>query len=100
MKAKLNKPAHRPRKKAPERKRIANGKSHGFREVEGRWMNSHPEELRKCAGEYVILEGTEIIAHGTEPVKLFEIAKRRGVKVPFIFFVPPPLPKNTVWIGP
>ena len=101
MKAKTKKTTHRSRRKPREpkpAKPAANGK-HGFREVEMDWMNSHPEELRKCAGEYVILEGTEIVAHGIEPAKLFEIAQRRGVKVPFIFFVPPPLPKNTFWIG-
>jgi hypothetical protein len=29
-----------------------------------------------------------------------EHARRQGIKTPFIFFVPPPLPKNTSWIGP
>jgi hypothetical protein len=68
--------------------------------MERDWMNTHPEELRKCAGEYVILEGTEIIAHGTEPAELYKIADRRGIKIPLIFFVPPPRPKNVYWIGP
>ena len=102
MKAKTKKPIRRTRRKPVASKSAqsaANGKSwHGFRAVEMEWMNKHPEELRKCAGEYVIIEGTEIIAHGKEPAELFEIAKRRGVKIPFIFFVPPPRAKNEYWI--
>ncbi len=72
---------------------------YGHRVVENEWLRAHPEELRKCAGEYVIVEGTEIIAHGKEPAELFEIAQRRGVKIPYIFFVQPPLPPNTYRIG-
>jgi Family of unknown function (DUF5678) len=95
----------RPKGKKPMTRKSAqsapNGHSRqGFRDVENEWLSKHPEELRKCAGEYVIIEGTEIIAHGTEPAKLYKIAKRRGIKIPFIFFVPPPRPKNVYWIGP
>jgi hypothetical protein len=72
---------------------------YGFRVVENEWLNKHPGELRKCAGEYVIVEGTEIIAHGKEPAELFEIATRRGIKIPYIFFVEPPLPPNTYRVG-
>jgi hypothetical protein len=101
MRAKKKK-TNRPRRKPHESKLAtpaANGKPRGFREVETEWMNSHPEELRKCAGEYVIVEGTEIIAHGKEPAELFEIAERRGIQIPYIFFVEPPLPPNTYRIG-
>ena len=66
----------------------------GFRDLETEWMNHHPEELLKCAGEYVIVEGTEIVAHGTDTTELFRIAERRGIKIPFILFVPPPRAKN------
>src|ERR1700730_3711200 len=105
MKPKAKKPAPRPRKKSVESKpakSAGNGVSspYGYRTVEMDWMNKHPEKLRRYTGEYVILEGTEIIAHGTDTAKLVAIAKRRGVRTPFIFFVPPPLPKNTIWIGP
>ncbi len=72
---------------------------YGYRVVENEWLNAHPEELRKCAGEYVIVEGTEVIAHGKEPADLFKIAQRRGIKIPYIFFVEPPLPPNTYRIG-
>jgi Family of unknown function (DUF5678) len=104
MKAKAKNPTH------PVRKQPRVGRSskavqdkpsspYGYRVVENEWLKAHPEELRKCAGEYVIVEGTEIIAHGKEPAKLFEVAKRRGVKTPYIFFVEPPLPPNTYRTG-
>ena len=105
MKPKAKKPFPRERGKLVRSRRLKhaeNGVSspHGYRAIEMEWMNKHPEKLRRYAGEYVILEGTRIIAHGTDTPKMFAIAKRRGVKIPFIFFVPPPLPKNTIWIGP
>jgi hypothetical protein len=104
MKAKAKKPIPRARKQPVAKKSVksaANGLSspYGYRVVENEWLNSHPQELRKCIGEYVIVEGTEIIAHGTDPGKLFEIAKKRGIKTPYIFFVEAPLPPNTYRIG-
>jgi hypothetical protein len=102
MKAKAKEPDRRTRKKPVSRSAVPQDKPsspYGDRVVENEWLNAHPEELRKCVGEYVIVEGTEIVAHGKEPAKLFEIAKRRGIKVPYIFFVEPPLPPNTYRIG-
>jgi hypothetical protein len=104
MKDKTKKPIRRARKKPgpnksanPARNGLAS--PYGYRVVENEWLNRHPEELRKCAGEYVIVEGKEIVAHGKEPAELLEIAKRRGIKIPYIFFVEPPLPPNTYRIG-
>jgi len=34
-----------------------------------------------------VLEGEEIIAYGRDPVELVSEAKRRGIRVPYIFFV-------------
>jgi hypothetical protein len=104
MKPKAKKPVPRVRKRSQvgkSAKSAPNGLSspYGYRVVENEWLNKHPEELRKCAGEYVIVEGTEIIAHGTEPAELLKVARRRGIKIPYIFFVEPPLPPNTFRIG-
>jgi hypothetical protein len=102
MKARATKSNPRARKKSTGKepaKSMTNKNSRTrFRDVETEWMNNHPEELRKCAGEYVIVEGTEIIAHGTDTSKLFAIAEERGVKIPFIFFVPPLRAKDEYWI--
>ena len=104
MKAKVKNPVPRTRKKAVGRKpaKSANGRSspHGFRAVEGEWLEKHPEKLRPHIGEYVVVEGRRVVAHSKDAAEAIKVATRKGVKIPFIFFVPPPLPKNTYWIGP
>ena len=55
------------------------------RELE--WRRTHQEELQQYAGQYVILEGETIIAHGQEPVEIIAKARAQGVRVPYIFFV-------------
>jgi uncharacterized protein DUF5678 len=105
MKAKAKKTAPRGRKKPVRKtssKAEANGLSspYGYRAVEGEWLEKHPEKLRPHIGEYVVVEGRRIVAHSKDAGEAIKEAKRKGVKIPFIFFVPPPLPKNTYWIGP
>jgi hypothetical protein len=46
-----------------------------------------------------MVEGEEIVAHSKEPAELVRVAKERGIKIPYIFFVEPPLPPNTYRIG-
>jgi hypothetical protein len=103
MKAKATKSIPRPRKKsaanASAEPTTNKNSGTGFRDVETEWMNNHPEELRKCAGEYVVIEGRRIVAHNKDAAVAVQTAKRQGIKLPFIFFVEPPLPPNTYRIG-
>ena len=103
MKAKARKPVPRGRQKPASRKSAqsaANGfSSTGSRVVENEWLNEHPEKLRPHAGEYVVVEGRRIVAHSKDAAVAVETAKRRGITSPYIFFVEPPLPPNTVRIG-
>jgi hypothetical protein len=103
MKAKAKKPVRRVRKK-PVTGKSAPSASNGFssigsRVVENEWLNAHPEELRKCAGEYVIVEGRRIVAHNRDAAVAVQTARRLGITSPYIFFVEPPLPPNTFRIG-
>src|ERR1700722_20128935 len=71
MKAKAKKPVPRARKKPAARKSApsaANGVSspYGYRIVENKWLNKHPEKLRDHAGEYVVVEGRRIVAHNRD----------------------------------
>ena len=70
-----------------------------LRQVENEWLRKHPEKLRACAGEYVMLEGEEIVAYSKEPADLARVAREGGIKVPYIFFVEPPLLPNTFRVG-
>jgi hypothetical protein len=64
---------------------------HRSRELE--WRRTHQEMLRTMAGEWVVLEGEEIIGHGKDLGPLVAEARARGIVVPYAFFVedmPPP----------
>src|SRR5262249_33974013 len=104
MKREAQKAAPRSSKK-PIRKR-SQGKvnSNGFspigsRVVENEWLAKHREKVAAHAGEYVVVEGRRIVAHNKDAAKAVATARRRGVRVPYIFFVAPPLPPNTYRIG-
>lgn len=104
MKAKAKKTVRRAKKNlsaGTSTKSTANGISspYGYRVVENEWLNAHPEKLRAHAGEYVVVEGRRIVAHNTDAAVAVQTARRRGVKIPYIFFVEPPLPPNTYRIG-
>lgn len=62
------------------------------------WMNKHPEKLRPYAGEYVVVEGTKVIAHSADAGEAIEAAKRQGITIPFVLFLAPAEP-NTFHFG-
>ena len=51
------------------------------------WRRTHDKELDAYTGQWVVLEGEEIMAHGHHPEKVLEQAREGGVEVPYIFFV-------------
>lgn len=64
--------------------------SHNHTSSQGRrreleWRQTHREELRQYAGEYVALEGEEIIAHDPDPLVVVAEARSRGIRGPYIF---------------
>ncbi len=62
------------------------------------WRREHEQELRALAGEWVIIEGDELIAHGPDPVAIVAAARARGIQVPYVFFVEP-VGENFVKLG-
>lgn len=69
-----------------------------LRTRELRWRRAHEQELRELAGQWVVLEGEQLIGHGHDPRILVAEAKARGIQVPYLFFVEPSGP-NTVKFG-
>lgn len=53
------------------------------------WRRAHEQELRELVGQWVIVEGDELIAHGPDPGALVAAARARGIRVPYVFFVEP-----------
>lgn len=59
--------------------------AHRSRELE--WRRTHVDILRAFSGQWVALEGEEIIAHGTDPLRVVARAREKGISVPYIFRV-------------
>ncbi|CAN5190056.1 hypothetical protein BH20ACI1_BH20ACI1_15830 [soil metagenome] len=45
------------------------------------WVEKNKEEYD---GQFVLLEGDDLIAHGTNPKELYETARNKGIKIPFV----------------
>jgi hypothetical protein len=71
--------------------------THRQREFE--WIETHADEMRRLAGEWVILDGDQLVAHGKNATRVFATAKRKGIAVPFVFYVEPPAAEGTVHFG-
>ena len=69
-----------------------------LRAVEVEWMRKHPEKLRAYAGQYIVVEGTRIVAHGADAGRVVRAARRRGVTIPFILFLEKPDP-DMIYVG-
>ena len=52
----------------------------------------HPEVFAKLVGQWVALEGETIVASGESLAPVVAAARKRGIKVPFVFRVEQPLP--------
>ena len=70
----------------------------GHRQREQEWRRTHGDVLCGYAGEWLVLEGEEIIAHGDDPAALVTQARERGIRSPYVFFVEPAQP-GVVKIG-
>ena len=52
------------------------------------WRRANTEELRlRFLGQWIVLEGTEIIANGPDPAVVVETARQRGIRSPYVFRV-------------
>lgn len=74
------------------------GSSGPNRQVEQAWRRSHEETLRGYVGQWVVLEGEELVAHGPDPAKAVAAARVRGIRIPYVFYVES-LGKNVAAIG-
>ena len=52
------------------------------------WRRSHLDELQsRFAGQWVVLEGEEVVASSEDAARAIETARASGIAVPFVFFV-------------
>ncbi len=59
-----------------------------FRDAEMEWMRTHADELRKLEGNWVVIEGSELVAYSSDFHEAFQKAKSGGVDIPFISYIP------------
>jgi hypothetical protein len=69
------------------------------RQAEHEWIRTHLEVLRQLAGQWVVLEGERIVAHGKNVVRVANSARRKGIAVPYVFYVEAPDEEPTVYLG-
>ncbi len=46
-----------------------------------RWIHANKE---KYDGQFVLLEGDELLGHGSDPRALYQLARERGIKIPYV----------------
>jgi uncharacterized protein DUF5678 len=61
---------------------------HRTRELE--WRRMHREVLCNFAGQWVVLEGEEMVAHSKDPQQAVVEARAKGIWLPYIFYVGKP----------
>lgn len=54
------------------------------RSKEMQYLSLHQDELQAYAGQWIVLEGEEIISHHTDAVAAVEEARAKGIKRPFV----------------
>ena len=59
------------------------------RRREDEWCRAHVHELRTLAGQWIVVEGQELVAHHHDPDKALCEARARGVRVPYLLFLHP-----------
>ncbi|MBI3926996.1 MAG: helix-turn-helix domain-containing protein [Armatimonadetes bacterium] len=58
-----------------------------YRSAELSWCADNPSRLTELAGQWVVVEGRELVCHGLDPLAVLQHARQAGVAVPYIFFV-------------
>jgi hypothetical protein len=60
-----------------------------FRTRELEWRRTHPEILKAFEGEWIVIEGDEVVAHDREFTRVINQARSSGIPTPYVFFVEP-----------
>jgi hypothetical protein len=61
---------------------------HSPRHIEVNWLKRNKQVSEHYGGQWIVLEKDEMVAHDEDYKKAREAATRRGIKRPFIIFVP------------
>ena len=68
--------------------RRAHGGQPSRREAEMNWLTTHKDVADQYGGQWIVLEKDELVANDIEYQKARDTATQRGIKRPFIIFIP------------
>lgn len=66
------------------------------REREALWLEHNKDVMKKFADYWVAIEGDHLIAASPDFGRVLEETRQRGIRVPFIVYVPPEIESNTL----
>ncbi|MBM3466070.1 MAG: ribbon-helix-helix protein, CopG family [Armatimonadetes bacterium] len=69
------------------------------RDREIAWLTQHRAELAHLRGQYLVIEGEALIAHGADLKAVIEQAREKGVRVPFVERIPDREDVPDFWMG-
>jgi hypothetical protein len=69
------------------------------RERELLWLQTHRAELQQFVGQWIVLEGEQVVAHGADPVAVVREARAKGIGGPFVYRVQPERTKGEGYLG-
>lgn len=59
-----------------------------LRTAELGWLEDHAEDVEQYAGEWIVIEGTEIVAVADSETEADRQAREKGVSIPFVIRIP------------
>lgn len=69
------------------------------RERELLWLQTHRAELQQFVGQWIVLEGDQIVARGADPVEVVREARAKGIRRPFVHRVQRGRTKGEGYLG-
>ncbi len=63
------------------------------------WLRANAQLVSQMAGEWVVLEGDNLVAHGPDYAMVRQQARQSGIRIPFILRIPESRPPNSFYVG-
>jgi hypothetical protein len=58
-----------------------------IRAREHAWCRRHRDLLRALAGQWIVVEGEQVVAHSADPERALREARAKGIRVPYLLWV-------------
>ena len=61
--------------------------SETFRQKELEWLEGQADLLQRLAGNWIVVEGAELIAAGPDYREVIQEARGKGISIPFVIYL-------------